>query len=169
MNPTVTKPAAAANKPRLTGRLDADKLGKALAPSLKGLQYMSEGDSDVTFVSVADKAGKGLTPANVLALFQKQLKAEQEDSASLVAEIDSAKESAKALAPSDDAEDPDAPKWNAAFKLLKDNLTDVRFVKVGPKDAKGKLATDQGLYSVFLVGKTADGKIAGLHYTSVET
>ncbi len=169
MKPTVAKPASATTKPSRRDQLDAAQLGKALAPHLKGLEYMSEGDSPVTYVSVHDSAKKGLTPANVLELFKKELAKELDSTEPVVADILSAKASAKALAPSDDADDPDAPKWNAAFKLLQQHLTDVRFVKVGPQDEKGKLATDQGMYSVFIVGKTADGKIAGLHYTSVET
>mgnify|MGYP003353714158 CR=1 FL=1 len=32
-----------------------------------------------------------------------------------------------------------------------------------------KLATDKGAYELFVVGKTADGKLAGITFESVET
>ena len=46
----------------------------------------------------------------------------------------------------------------------------MRVVRVGPKeDGSNKLATDHGLYADMIVGRNADGKLAGVIIGSVET
>ena len=51
------------------------------------------------------------------------------------------------------------------------NISDVTLVRVGPRDDRkpNEMATDQGAYEYLLVGKTADGKLAGVTFESVET
>jgi hypothetical protein len=59
-----------------------------------------------------------------------------------------------------------------AWKKLNDlakRLTDVTFVKIGPKGRDGKLAEDAGLYAYALTGKTTDGRLVAIHFGSVET
>lgn len=59
--------------------------------------------------------------------------------------------------------------YNAMYKVMKDNLSDLQFIRVGPKDDDGSMATDQGLYAHLIVGKTADGHLGAMYYGSVET
>jgi hypothetical protein len=53
--------------------------------------------------------------------------------------------------------------------LLEDNLTDLRVLKYGPADSSGKLASDNGLCADVVVGKSKDGKVAGVLIGSVAT
>jgi hypothetical protein len=53
--------------------------------------------------------------------------------------------------------------------LLKDNLTDVQVLKYGPAGSDGKLSSDNGLSAYLVVGKSKDGKAAGVLIGSVET
>ena len=94
----------------------------------------------------------------------------------LAFEIDTSAESKRWIAdlaapPEDD--DASLAKSAAAFgdikKLLEGNLTDVRVVKVGPMARDGSLSVDRGLYSYMLVGKAADGNLAGVMFGAVET
>ncbi|HEY4223027.1 MAG TPA: nuclease A inhibitor family protein, partial [Myxococcota bacterium] len=78
------------------------------------------------------------------------------------------------LATNFDPNDPDSIKNGANFgkldDVLKQNLTDLQVFKVGPKDdSTGKLGEDQGAYQLFVVGKTSDGKLAGVTFEAVET
>jgi hypothetical protein len=52
---------------------------------------------------------------------------------------------------------------------LHDNLTDLKVVKIGPKEGDGSLASAGGLYAKLIIGRTADGKVAGILLGSVET
>lgn len=63
-----------------------------------------------------------------------------------------------------------AKAFGSITDLLKANLTDIKVFKIGPKDDRtGKLATDQGLYARVVIGRTADGKVAGIILGDVET
>jgi hypothetical protein len=71
--------------------------------------------------------------------------------------------------PNDPGLVPSARAFGEITKLLNANLKAVQVVKVGPKDANGKLADDQGLYSYVVIGRASDGKVAGIMLGSVET
>jgi hypothetical protein len=62
-----------------------------------------------------------------------------------------------------------AKAWGRIKNLFEENLTELTFVRFGPKDSSGKLAVDAGLYHLVIVGKTFDGKMVGFFVTSVET
>jgi hypothetical protein len=62
-----------------------------------------------------------------------------------------------------------AKAWGRIKNLFEENLTNLTFVRFGPKDSTGKLAVDAGLYHMVVVGKTFDGKMVGFFVTSVET
>ncbi len=168
----------------------ADKLtGTKLASALEGaatmgdgtvLTYMSEADYPVLPVSANLPAG-GLTADGVFKAFEDELLDglfEDVDNVDveLAAEMYDASESSdilKDLASPYDGADDYVLDLAAGFSRVKDvlehNLSDVRVVKVGPQAADGSLATDNGLYAYFLVGKTDDGKLAGVMYGAVET
>lgn len=59
--------------------------------------------------------------------------------------------------------------WARVRALFQPNLTDWRMLRVGPANEDGSLSTDNGLYIDFLVGRTADGSLAGFFVASVET
>jgi hypothetical protein len=63
-----------------------------------------------------------------------------------------------------------AKAFSAITTALKANLTDLKVFKIGPKAAEsGGLATDQGLYAQVIIGRSADGKVAGVFMGDVET
>ena len=64
-----------------------------------------------------------------------------------------------------------AKAWGKLKAVFDANISDVTLVRVGPRDDRkpNEMATDQGAYEYLLVGKTADGKLAGVTFESVET
>jgi hypothetical protein len=162
--------------------LSVAELSKAVTVAAKDADYMSETDSTPAPISGRPATSAGVTIDNLKAALGSQLTtlfAAGGDSYALndlAFEIHSAAESKSFMTglatprPDDeDAQKLSAKAFGALNTLLGDNLTDVRMVKVGPKDANGKLATDQGLYQYLLVGKASDGQLAGLQFASVET
>lgn len=161
-----------------TTQLGTDITAAALLKDGSVVNYISESDYPVLFV--AAPAPAAFTAAAVTSAFAAHLlsgvfKGER-DLTSMTAEMESPAESRDRLermAEIDDPQDPASVEIGAAFgkvkKLLDDNLSDLRIVKVGPKGSDGSLSEDNGLYNYFVVGKTRDGQIAGVSFGSVET
>ncbi len=161
------------------GTTSTAALGKAVGEIMQGVNIVSESDSSVEFVT-AGKVDDAWTPKSVMKTFASQIAAtfdEQDGNLKdYTAEVSSSKESAKLFAEmtkGDDDPKSDYTVAAAAFAKLKPlfdaNLSDVRFVRVGPKDEEGGMASDQGTYLKMFVGRTQDGKIAGVSFTVVET
>ncbi len=156
--------------------LDSKKLGAEINKYADKALFMSESDYAAQFVSGKLPAG-GVTAENAMASLSAPLKKLFGDSdahfpADYAVEAYSAAEAKSFI--SDLANDnQEGPEAAAAFKsinqLMKANLTDIQVFNVGPKDANGKVASDNGLYGRLVVGKTSDGKIAGVLIGSVET
>lgn len=164
-----------------TGKMSTEDFGKAANKIMSRVLVMSEGDSPLEFVSSV-KTNKAITPDNVLELFEKTLDKVYAPYGApdngLTAEVSSTAKAQKLLdelATADpQADDPLAAQDEAACyanlkKLFAANLTDVRHVRVGPKDDDGTMAVDQGTYVEMFLGKTADGKLAGMMWTLAET
>ena len=166
------------------GPLTGAALASALTAVSKNVNYMSE--SDYTPVAVACKpaSAAGVTADNVkaalgptlLKFFTDGSDDDVQTMADMGIEVQSAAESKASLddlctfEPGTDAAYEESAKgFTNIRKVLETNLTDVRVVKVGPKETDGSLATDQGLYAYLLLGKTKDGQLAGVMYGSVET
>lgn len=163
--------------------LPATQLGKDIAAAalLKDgstVNYVSESDYPVTFVSAplpSTYDAKSVMGAFSTLMLGDVFKGEA-DLRAMTAEMFSPAETTARLdnmAAVDDPADPASVEIGAAFskvkKLVEDNLTDLRLVKVGPKAADGSLADDNGLYNYLVVGKTRDGQLAGVSFGSVET
>jgi len=143
--------------------------------------YMSESDYSPEFVSGELPAGHELTDRNAISSLSAPLSRLFEGSETpfpggYTAEAYSAVD-AKAFiedlrtANRDEGENTESV---AAFgfitRALQANLTDIKVYKIGPREENGSgLATDQGLYAQVIVGRTADGKIAGIIIGDVET
>lgn len=159
------------------GKLTSSKLGTEIAKYSKDASYMSEGDYNPEFFAQPFPAGHDLTGHNVMTALNGPLTKlfEARDLSAFTFEQYSAKD-AKAFIKDLSAlpEDGDAfyTKSAKAFgeitKLLGDNLTDVKVFKIGPKDGN-KLGSDMGLYAQVVVGRTSDGKVAGIILGDVET
>jgi hypothetical protein len=165
------------------GKLSTKALGVEVNKHAAKANYMSESDYSPEFVSGELPAGHDLNGHNVMTSFNGPLTKlfEGNDPAfpgGYTAEAYSAKD-AKAfiedLRTDNRDEPPDeitesASAFGFITRALEANLTDIKVYKIGPKEAgSNKLATDQGLYAQVIVGRTADGKIAGIMMGDVET
>jgi hypothetical protein len=59
--------------------------------------------------------------------------------------------------------------WGRVKALLEANLTELTFVRIGPAAPDGTMAIDAGAYQLVVLGRTADGNVAGFFVVSVET
>ena len=164
------------------GRLNSTQLGAAIGKLAPKASYMSESDYNPEFVSAAFPAGHDLNGHNVMTAFQPQLEKMFETPAGKLFDGATFEEDSPAEArafikglsetsPGDDADTiANARAFGEIAALINANLTDVHHFKVGPKDdTTGKLGSDQGLYSEVIVGRTADGKVAGIMIGNVQT
>jgi hypothetical protein len=172
-------------------RLPAAKLGEAIEKAFtdadgEKILYMSESDYPYEFAAVKNPRKLPLTGENVMKLFQAKLVKdvfaedvnERDFEKDLTAEVYGAAESKRFLKDNEKV-DPDldehyrveAAAWKKVNALLDANLSDVRVVKIGPKDEDDptKVAESQGLYAYMVVGKTKDGEAAAIYYGAVET
>jgi Nuclease A inhibitor-like protein len=159
----------------------AAKVASSMASAMKGLTYMSESDYPFTAISAANPDKKPMSGALVFSQFKGAIEELFKDDVNEVKYKDmafegGAKDGLDFITEKTTAEDPSDPDqvkeakaYQNLLKIVNANLTDVRVVKVGPKDEDGSLASDQGLYGLLIVGRTRDGSLAGLMTGSVET
>jgi hypothetical protein len=194
----VLKSAAVPAEPD-TGKLSSARLGTEVAKWSGKANYTSESDSNPTFVSAKLGDGQKVSGEAVMKGFKGELAArfdaQDGDLSEYTFETFSAKDAKSFIKgltephPQGDGVDdtynlgngvirtikddgwdlPNANAWKELTGLLNQNLTDVKVVKVGPKGEDGSLGSDQGSYAYFVVGKTTDGKLAGITFDSVET
>lgn len=162
------------------------QLGQAIdrasrMPDGEVAMYMSEGDYPIEFLAAANPRNRGLSLDSVFDLFgdtinQKYFDGEANLRREYTVEISSAAETREGMQnlatpgdPNDDYDRNTSAAFGRVMTLLNENLSDVRAVRIGPKDEDGRMATDQGLYVELLIGKTRDGHLAGVSYGSVET
>jgi hypothetical protein len=163
------------------GKLTGAKFAAEVAKHAGDAWYMSESDYNPDPFALAFPAGHDLNGHNVMTVLKDKLSSlfDQQDGdlSGFTFEAYSAKD-AKAFLKglSKPPEDGDAlyTKSAKAFgeitRLVDANLTDVKVFKIGPKDDRtGKLGVDQGLYAKVVIGRTADGKVAGFMLGAVET
>jgi hypothetical protein len=164
-----------------TGRLSSTKLGQEVAKFAKDAIYMSESDSNPEFFARPFPGGHDLNGHNVMTVLNGELSSffDQQDGdlSSFTFEKFTAREAKafmKDLGTPPRGADAQSTKSAQAFEavtgLLTKNLTDLTVFKIGPKDDRtGGLATDQGAYSYVIIGRAADGKVAGVTIGAVET
>ena len=161
-------------------KLSTADLSKAIEVAAKDTYYISESDSQPTFVSTPWPADKAITGDAVMAAFKNDILAKYTDFGDEYDTLDKLafdQQAAGFLAdlatPDADADDyyrESAAGFARIKKVFDDNLTDVRCFKIGPKDDReGGLATDRGAYQHYLVGRTRDGNLAGVTFEAVET
>jgi hypothetical protein len=163
-----------------TGPLSSTKLGQEVAKLSKDASYMSESDYNPEFFARPFPAGHDLNGHNVMTalngLLSSHFDQQDGDLSSFTFEKFSARETKdfmKRIATPPEDGDAFYTKSAKAFEgingLLSKNLTDLTMFKIGPKDSRGGLASDNGLYSYVIIGRTSDGKVAGVSIGSVET
>jgi len=160
-------------------------LGKAINEAAKGADYMSESDSTPTYVeSGRIGANDAITGQLVFDRFANVLKKAFDydntgvDLSKYAFEVEKPADAAKFLAdqavpgdPNDQFDVDNAKAWGKLKTVFEANISDVTLVRVGPRDEQdaSKMGTDQGAYEYLLVGRTKDGKLAGVTFESVET
>ena len=137
----------------------------------KDASWVSESDSTPTFLSTADAFTGPITGDKVMAAFNDEIENpsgdeltfEKKNVAEFWKDVTTPKDpNAFSSASSSDG-------WKTLQTAIAQTLSDVALFRVGPKATDGSLATDQGSYTYFLVGKTTDAKLAGVKFESVET
>ena len=144
------------------------------------VNFMSESDYPVVPFAIENPTGqvdattvmRRLAPALTADIFQRVTNFRTE----VVAEAWTKAESHRWLSElsepyigMDDEQRPTMRAFANIATVLEDNLKDVRIVKLGEPDRNGNLSHDSGLYAYAAVGQTADGKLAGVYFGSVET
>ena len=165
------------------GKLTTKALGVEVGKYAAKANYMSESDYSPEFISGELPAGHDLTGANAMTSFKGPLSKLFEGNdpafpAGYAAEQYSAKD-AKAFIEDLRTDNRDEPRdeitesaeaFSAITRALEANLTDLKVFNIGPKEARGTgVAQDQGLYGRLIVGRTSDGKVAGIMIGAVET
>ena len=162
-------------------KLNTAQLDAFVSANKADAWYISESDYLPQFITSTVPAGHDLNAHNVMTAFTGDLKVffeDQTDSfpSDFTAEVYTAREARAfltALRTDDSGGDEVSAKSAVAFakitKGLQDNLTDLKVVKIGPKEGDGSLASAGGLYAKLIIGRTADGKVAGILLGSVET
>ena len=152
-------------------------LAQAFATAAKDTYYVSESDSQPTFITTKLPTG-ALNAASVYGSFKDVLaKSFDEPTGDLSAYTFEAADKRFLGEVAKDYADPTLDSSYHAYgkgferlqKVVDDNLKDVVAIRVGPKDTDGSLATDRGAYQYLVVGKTKDNKLAGVIFESVET
>ena len=156
-----------------TAKTDA-ALVKELEASVKGLLFTSESDYPYTVVSADLKAGEKVTAKTIAAKFASIPETKDGNGRLLTAQASELVgfDTFEADDKEDPTIDPDQAKYFAAFAKAKDlirtNLKDVRVVRFGAKKGKSRYV-DGPVVQIFIVGRSASGKLIGLRTTSIET
>ncbi|MBL9039012.1 MAG: hypothetical protein JNG84_10885 [Archangium sp.] len=161
----------------ISGKLTAYQLENAIGPWAMKANYTSESDYNPTYFSLPGNTT--ITASNAMRVLNAPMDEffsedahENVSMSKYTAEVMSAADTKSFMDDlvTDYPDDTDSVAgWTNVNKLLRANLTDLKVVRVGPKDEDGSMATDQGLYAYVIVGKTTDGKTAGVYFGSVET
>lgn len=162
------------------GTLDSAKLGAAVNTHAKDAWFISESDYHPQYFAKDFPALHDLNGHNVMMALRPELAKHFEDATGLLgdytAEVFTSREAKNFITrlsardPNDPGLDPSVKAFEEITKLLGANLKDLHVVKVGPKEnSSGELATDNGLYSYVVIGRAADGKVAGVMLGAVET
>ncbi|GMU63123.1 MAG: hypothetical protein AMXMBFR34_48860 [Myxococcaceae bacterium] len=163
-----------------TTTLDSAKLGTAVNKHAKDAWFISESDYHPQYFAKDFPALHDLNGHNVMMALRPELAKHFEDATGLLgdytAEVFTSREAkdfinglSEVSDPNDPGLDPSAKAFGEITRLLEANLKDLHVAKVGPRDSSGKLATDNGLYSYVVIGRAADGKVAGIMLGAVET
>jgi len=159
-----------------TEPLSLAELGQAITKAAEDTYYISEGDSQPTFVSMPWPADKPITGEAIMKAFEDQIV-----STVLWGDGDISSctfESGGVSLGELGEEDPDADDYYkesaAGFrrldKVFSDNGLEQTSFRIGMKeDDSDALAVDAGTYLYLIVGKTDDGHLAGVSFESVET
>jgi Nuclease A inhibitor-like protein len=156
------------------------KLAKEITRAAEKASYMSESDSRPEFVSVAFPTSRAITGENVMAAFAPVIASHYDEQDGSIAgyTFEPPTDGMAALAEwsiPEDATDPFyvemASGWRELKKVFEDNLTEVQMFRIGARDETNpsEMGVDDGSYLYLLIGRTADGKLAGVQFESVET
>lgn len=156
-----------------------EKLRKAVEKATEGLVFISEGDAQVLFVGAPGSQVTEVTPEAVVALLSAQHDGRTDlylGSTGPLAPLDGrpveVRDAGSFFANRVQPSDPEdktsvryARQWRELQKVLTQELQDLRVIRFGDPE----WGTMSGGISVFIVGRTAAGELAGVLTGSVET
>jgi hypothetical protein len=155
-----------------------EKLRKEVEKEAEGLLFMSESDARVVFVAAPEARVEEVTPEAVV----KWLSARHDGRTDvflgseplpvLAEKAVEVKDARSFLCNREESVDPGEPrsreaarKWSRIRQALEENLQELRVIRFG----EPHYDTVDGQISVFVVGRTEDGALAGILTGSVET
>jgi Nuclease A inhibitor-like protein len=143
---------------------------REVTQAAKGLTYISETDAPFTFVAAKLNAGETVNEAAVRRAFARVVNADpQADKpmSKLKGEVRTFESFRASYRNCDASEAASCAKIEAMNAILQKNLTDVKVFSFGKNGAPG--AVDGVGVSIFVVGKTKSGQLAGVRTFAVWT
>lgn len=157
-----------------------EKLRKEVEQAAEGLVFISESDSRVVFVAAPEARVQEVTPEAVVKWLSAQhdgrtdVLFQDEPLPRLSGKAVEVKEAGNFLRNREQLVEPDEPesveaarKWSLIREALEQNLQELRVIRFG--EPHPRYDTVDGQVSVFVVGRTRDGALAGILTGSVET
>ncbi|HEX8706487.1 MAG TPA: nuclease A inhibitor family protein [Myxococcaceae bacterium] len=155
-----------------------EKLRKEVEKAAEGLLFLSETDARVVFVAAPEARVEEVTPEEVVTWLSAQHDGRTDVFlggeplpvlAEKAVEVKSARDFLRNREESVDREDPEsmeaARKWSRIRQALERHLQELRVIRFG----EPHYDTVDGQISVFVVGRTEEGALAGILTGSVET
>jgi hypothetical protein len=155
-----------------------EKLRKEVEKAAEGLVFISESDAHVVFVAAPEAGVEEVTPEEVVRWLSAQHDGRTDvflgneplpRLAEKAVEVKSARDflsnRVEAVSYDEAASKETARKWSRIRQALEEHLQDLRVIRFG----EPHYDTVDGQVSVFVVGRTEDGGLAGILTGSVET
>jgi cell division GTPase FtsZ len=155
-----------------------EKLRKQVEKAAEGLLFPSETDARVVFVSAPEARVEEVTPEEVMTWLSSQhdgrtdvflggepLPRLEEKAVEVLSARDFLRNRAEGVDFSEPASKKAASKWSLIRQALEENLQELRVIRFG----EPHYDTVDGQISVFVVGRTEEGALAGILTGSVET
>lgn len=149
----------------------------ALAGAVQGLHHMSESDYPLVSVIVLDQGQTPITATDIKARIAS-IYVEREGDVSLAdrdVEVRPLESFFDRYIQPEDYWEPEqheaAPKFEAVYEILRDQLTDARVYRLGYRYTSDSYTSPflSGAIDVYVVGRSADGHLVGIWTISVET
>ncbi|QSQ27511.1 hypothetical protein JY651_22490 [Pyxidicoccus parkwayensis] len=157
-----------------------ENLRKEVEQAAEGLVFISESDSRVVFVAAPEARVEEVMPAAVVKWLSAQhdgrtdVLFQDEPLPRLAARAVEVKEADTFLHNREQILEPDEPesveaarKWSLIREALEQNLQELRVIRFG--EPHPRYDTVEGQVSIFVVGRTQDGALAGILTCAVET
>lgn len=168
---------AYATTPTQASTPPAAQVAADLAADVPGLDFMSESDYPLDVVNVAGQGSSPITADNIKDRIAS-IYVQRDGDVSLAdreVEVTTVDDTLDRFTTSFDPNDPAsvaaAPQWQKLANDLKAEIVDVQVFRLGHRYRDGSYVSNylDGSIDVYIVGRSSDGALVGVHTVSVET